>query len=217
MSRNAADIIWHRRTELGLSQTDLAKSVGVDRRQIRRYEAGESQPTLGVARNLARALEITIDELAGGSPGLSGRWYTSWHLSDSETRHGVVQFTHQRNHVDVSPVRPDKTEGEKSDPDHGGKDGLAWQGGLRVDDDGLFGWFSIDTSAISSRGAMLLERHGETMITGTWFSTDAEGLTTGSLGLGRQPDDALAALGMTLTKAAKSSTTDFDGEHPTAT
>ena len=82
---------------------------------------------------------------------------------------------------------------------------------------GLFGWFSIDTSAISSRGAMLLERYGETMITGTWFSTDAEGLTTGSLGLGRQPDDALAALGMTLTKAAKSSTTDFDGEHPTAT
>ena len=59
------EVIRQRRSELGMSQANLATKVGVDRRQIRRYETGETQPTLSVAKTIARALGITIDELVG--------------------------------------------------------------------------------------------------------------------------------------------------------
>ncbi|MGH3569098.1 MAG: helix-turn-helix transcriptional regulator [Pseudonocardia sp.] len=36
------EVIRQRRSELGMSQGDLATKVGVDRRQIRRYESGET-------------------------------------------------------------------------------------------------------------------------------------------------------------------------------
>src|SRR5918994_499960 len=57
------EVMRQRRNGLGLSQSDLAAQVGVDSRQIRRYEAGEAQPTLPIARAIARALGITPDEI----------------------------------------------------------------------------------------------------------------------------------------------------------
>jgi transcriptional regulator with XRE-family HTH domain len=54
-----------RRTELGMSQADLAKAADVDTRQIRRYEAGEQQPLFTVAVAIAAALGIPLTELAG--------------------------------------------------------------------------------------------------------------------------------------------------------
>src|SRR5664279_5777409 len=76
------DVIKSRRAALRLSQADLAQRAGVDRRQIRRYESGETQPNLGVARALAHALGISIDELAGDEPtrrvDLSGEWWACW-------------------------------------------------------------------------------------------------------------------------------------------
>lgn len=56
-----------RRTELGMSQADLATAAGVDARQIRRYEAGEQQPLFTVAVAIAAALGIPLTELAGMS------------------------------------------------------------------------------------------------------------------------------------------------------
>lgn len=50
---------------MGMSQGDLAVKVGVDRQQIRRDEAGRDPADLSVAKTIARALGITIDELAG--------------------------------------------------------------------------------------------------------------------------------------------------------
>src|SRR5712692_7192595 len=70
-----------RRTQLGLSQVELAAAVGVDRRQIRRYESGEQQPTLAVAVAIARALEISVSELAGEPThrlDLTGEWWAGW-------------------------------------------------------------------------------------------------------------------------------------------
>ena len=58
------EVIRQRRSELGMSQADLATRVGVDRRQIRRYESGETQPTLSVAKTIARALSH-LDRRAG--------------------------------------------------------------------------------------------------------------------------------------------------------
>ena len=60
-----AEVIRRRRAELGLSQADLAKAAGVDTRQIRRYEAGQQQPVLSVAVAIAKALGISVSELAG--------------------------------------------------------------------------------------------------------------------------------------------------------
>jgi creatinine amidohydrolase len=65
---DTGDVIRRRRTSLGLSQNGLAEQVCLDKRQIRRYEAGESQPTLASAKALAHALRISIAELAGCEP-----------------------------------------------------------------------------------------------------------------------------------------------------
>jgi len=51
------------RKQKGLTQTQLAERVGVAVLQIRRYEAGSSQPTLDVIRRLAVALAVSSDML----------------------------------------------------------------------------------------------------------------------------------------------------------
>jgi transcriptional regulator with XRE-family HTH domain len=52
------------RKEKGLTQEDLVKQSGVAISQIRRYEADKSSPTLEVVTRLAKALGVSIDELA---------------------------------------------------------------------------------------------------------------------------------------------------------
>ena len=52
------------RKQRGLTQQTLADTVGIHVTQIRRYEAGDAQPTLEVLRNLAITLSTTTDNLA---------------------------------------------------------------------------------------------------------------------------------------------------------
>jgi DNA-binding XRE family transcriptional regulator len=73
--------IRQRRAELNMWQSELAAKVGVDKRQIRRYESGEAKPTLPIAKAIASALGITIDELAGQDThriNLTGDWWACW-------------------------------------------------------------------------------------------------------------------------------------------
>jgi transcriptional regulator with XRE-family HTH domain len=51
------------RKEKGFTQPQLAEKIGVHVAQVRRYEAGTSQPTLDVIRNMAVALGVSADEL----------------------------------------------------------------------------------------------------------------------------------------------------------
>lgn len=51
------------RKEKGFTQHALADLAGVHVAQIRRYEAGDSQPTLDVIRKLAIALSVSADLL----------------------------------------------------------------------------------------------------------------------------------------------------------
>ncbi len=51
------------RKEKGLTQQSLADAVGVHVTQLRRYEAGTSQPTLTVLRKIAVALSVSADVL----------------------------------------------------------------------------------------------------------------------------------------------------------
>lgn len=51
------------RKKRGLTQHNMAEMAGVHVSQIRRYEAGGSQPSLEALRNLAMALNISADVL----------------------------------------------------------------------------------------------------------------------------------------------------------
>lgn len=96
-----AQVIRRRRIELGLSQAELAARAGVDKRQIRRCEAGEAHPALPVAVSIAEALGITVDELAGRTPqpvDLSGDWWAAWQTSrDDSTVLGIIDELKESN------------------------------------------------------------------------------------------------------------------------
>src|SRR6266404_4563131 len=55
-----------RRKQQGLTQQALAERIEVHVVQLRRYEAGASQPTLDVIRKLATALSVSADLLLFG-------------------------------------------------------------------------------------------------------------------------------------------------------
>ena len=54
------------RKERSLAQQALAELVGLGITQMKRYEAGASQPTLEVIRKLSQALRVSADELLFG-------------------------------------------------------------------------------------------------------------------------------------------------------
>ena len=136
------EVIRQRRSELGLSQADIAAKAGVDRRQIRRYESGETQPTLAVAKEIARALGITIDELAGGEShriDVTGAWWAawqSWHHGKEVINPHEVRMTQRGDTVEIHAVT-------RGTPLEGG--GYLWQGELRIfDNEALIGWYVAD-------------------------------------------------------------------------
>mgnify|MGYP000096835066 CR=1 FL=1 len=49
------------------SQDELAKKIGTSAPIIGRYERNEIKPSIDTAKNIADALEVTIDYLIGGS------------------------------------------------------------------------------------------------------------------------------------------------------
>lgn len=48
-----------------LSQTDFAKTVGVSREMIGRYERDEVVPSIEVAKKIADALDVSLDYMVG--------------------------------------------------------------------------------------------------------------------------------------------------------
>jgi transcriptional regulator with XRE-family HTH domain len=55
------------RKQLGLSQTELGKRVGVHYTHIGRYETGKSEPLTDTLKKLADVLKVTTDYLIDGS------------------------------------------------------------------------------------------------------------------------------------------------------
>lgn len=173
------DVIRRRRAELGISIDHLAQVLGVDVRQIRRYETGESQPSLQGARLLASELKITLDELAGGDPAYTGRWWAHWSgLPDSPDQVGPVDLTHQGFRVSISPA---------TDPDL--TDVFPWRAEVRADPEVLGGWYIIDHPDHRSRGTLLLQFDRHTL-GGDWVHLGLTGLMTGSIALARTPEAA---------------------------
>lgn len=60
-----AEIVKFKREEKKLSQRKLASMVGIDPSMINMIERGTRVPSLPVSNGLAKALECTLDELAG--------------------------------------------------------------------------------------------------------------------------------------------------------
>ena len=63
--------VRERRTELGMTQVDLAKSVGVSRQTIISIERGRYDPSLPLAFKLAATLQMAIEALFTPNADLS--------------------------------------------------------------------------------------------------------------------------------------------------
>lgn len=55
------------RQEKKLNQTSIGKEIGISLKQIQRYEAGDSEPTLSVLLRLADFFDVSLDYLVGRS------------------------------------------------------------------------------------------------------------------------------------------------------
>jgi transcriptional regulator with XRE-family HTH domain len=199
------EVIRQRRSELGMSQADLATKVGVDRRQIRRYESGETQPTLSMAKTIARALGITIDELAGDEThrvDLTGDWWACWQTwkdgVEVATPH-EVRMTQRGDNVEIVAT----TRGTPLD--HGG---YMWRGEMRLwDNEILMGWYTADEGAVRSKGTMYftLHQHGIHM-TGRWVGLSYDGpIITGWAAIARTEDEVTTLMNTLRTDEKASS------------
>jgi transcriptional regulator with XRE-family HTH domain len=169
-----AEVLRRRRTELGMSQADLATAAGVDRRQIRRYEAGEQQPVLSVAVAIADALKISVGELAGiptHRVDLSGDWWASWQtFKDGQEIVTVqeVRFRQEGELINVETI----TRGISVE-----EGGYHWRGELRLwDSKILMGWYAALDGGVASKGTMyfVLHPHGQRM-SGRWVGMSYDG------------------------------------------
>jgi transcriptional regulator with XRE-family HTH domain len=188
------EVIRTRRSELGLSQADLAARVGLDKRQIRRYEAGEAQPSLAAAKVIAEALGISIDELAGHASrrvDLGGDWWACWQTwkdgAEVINPH-QIRITQRGDALDVIATSRGTALEEG---------GYLWRGELRVwDNEAAIGWYVADEGAVRSKGAMYfaLHPHG-THMTGRWVGLSYDGPIVSGWGvIARTEDEAVALM-----------------------
>ena len=63
MAERLANRLKDRRTELGLTQAELAERVGVTRKTVNTVENGVFTPSALLAIKLARALSVPVEEL----------------------------------------------------------------------------------------------------------------------------------------------------------
>jgi transcriptional regulator with XRE-family HTH domain len=188
------EVLRQRRAELGMSQADLAAAAGVDKRQIRRYEAGEQQPVLSVAVAIANALDISVGELAGlpsHKINLSGNWWASWQTSKDREEVITLQEVRFRQEGDRIEVET-TTRGVSVE-----EGGYHWRGELRLwDNEVLMGWYAATDGSVRSKGTMyfVLHPHGQRMA-GRWVGMSYDGkIVSGWGAMARDTDIATATI-----------------------
>jgi DNA-binding XRE family transcriptional regulator len=193
------EVMRSRRTTLAMSQADLAERVGIDKRQIRRYEAGEAQPSLTVARGIADALGISLDELAGSDTkrvGLNGDWWASRQTIHNGEPVQTIQPVTLRQRGDLIQIAADD---RGITPEEGG---YLWRGELRLwDNEALMGWYTANDDAVRSKGTMFfhIHTHGRVML-GRWVGLSHDGpVITGWAALAKSEDEAREAVNDAIT------------------
>ena len=170
-----SDVIRSRRRKLGLSQAELAKAAGVSVRQMARYEAGEQQPVLSAAVDLADALGISVGQLAGRMPrgvDLTGDWWSGWQTyRDGDRAPGRAARARRpgRRLLEVAATADGLAK------DEGG--GYLWRGELRLWDNALLmGWYAAVDGGVRSKGTMyfVLSPHGLPAL-GRWVGLSYDG------------------------------------------
>ena len=183
------EVIRRRSKALGLTQRALAELVGIDVRQIRRYESGEQQPVLAAAVRLAAALGVTLDELAGlAGASVDGDWWAARQVRIDE--HDVTVTLPVRLSQRGSLIELEALEGGRG----------AWRGELRLwSGTTLTGWYA--GADVRSRGTMLLLLREE-VAEGRWVGVSADGaIVTGHAALARTRADAQTALAVIAAKS----------------
>lgn len=200
---DVGEVIRRRRNELGLSQGQLAEAAGLSARQIGRYEAGDQQPVLSVAVDIAKALNITLTELAGQelSQRLSftGDWWCCWQSwKDGEE---VINAHQVRLEQAGELIRIEATtRGTEV-----ARGGYMWKGELRLwDNEILMGWYVASEAAVRSKGTMYftVHQHGQTAA-GRWVGLSYDGkVITGWGCMGKAEDEVLALMEQLKTGAS---------------
>src|SRR3954470_7015013 len=195
------EIIRRLRQEAGMSQAGLAAAVGINTRQINRYESGEQQPALGVAQRLAIALGVTLDELAG-APGdrikLEGTWWAAWQTFNDGVEVIATQpvgLTQHGSTVQIEALER-STENEQG--------GYLWRGELRLwDGQILMGWYAAADGNVRSKGTMYFVLHAQGEYAhGRWVGLSYDGpVVSGYAALARTQGDAQAVMTRVLDEA----------------
>jgi len=184
-----SEVIKLRRSELGLSQAQLAKEAGISLRQLARYEAGEQQPVLSAAVALAEALRISLTQLAGQMTydlDLSGTWWCAWQTWKDGIPRIDVHLLEVHQQGDLLQLDADRAlpvaEGS-----------YRWRGELRLwDNEALIGWYRSTDAAVRSKGALYLALHPHgTCALGRWVGMSYDGeVITGWGGMARSEEEA---------------------------
>lgn len=197
------EVMRTRRMAIGMSQAELAERAGIDKRQIRRYEAGEAQPSLSVARGIADALSVSLDELAGSDSkrvGLNGEWWASWQTVQNGEPVQTVQPVTLRQRGDLIQIAADERGNVTAE-----EGGYLWRGELRLwDNEVLMGWYTAADEAVRSKGTMFfhIHPHGRVML-GRWVGLSHDGpVITGWAALAKTQDDVQAAVNDLMTNGA---------------
>ena len=99
------------RTRRGLTQEQLAVTVGLSRTFLTRLELGQHDPSLGTLVRLAKALRVSVAELLGESVSASQWWqvgevrFTTREDAEEHARTAGEMFVARYQNKPAGPVR----------------------------------------------------------------------------------------------------------------
>lgn len=182
-------VIRRRREQQNLTQSDLATMVGVDVRQIRRYESAGSDPPFSKLQLIADALGLPLAELLGepNETALDGRWFACW----QNFRDDWTEIPPQLVDMNVR-VRGEKVSFQGPSPFRGIPG--YWKGDLALWDGDLTGYYETDNPTRASKGSLYFVPSAPSWI-GRWVGLSHNGpLSTGLVALAREGSEARKVL-----------------------